>query len=363
MSTEPTVESLQDINIPAIIATKLNALHQSEYFSELDKSGVMAIEKIIIYALEVGWTVEQIDRFLFNPVIPNSHQINIFRTRHQSIYREQAVSLANEVDQSLEQFFAITSSMYAGKSTLAAEVCEQLSEKGYRVIAMVPHFMSDEENANFITLRGREVKDGDEIGKDGFTRINAVSYNHDNYKELIESFGINRTDKVVIHFDEFSFLPAECILEFIHYITVNYSNVKVLFVGLDKNALGAELAGYSAIKQTVAAEFACKSFVPNSIDLVDENTEPTGTYTSRYLVLPDGVTVLDCGFLPVAVPKEFAKLVHYTPANKDTHMHTVLSLIEQYELLESIVNPTVEQVEQRDSLFNRLKMISLAVES
>lgn len=363
MSTEPTLDLLKDLDIPSIITHKLNSLRQSEYFSSLDQSGIRAVERIIVFALEAGWNEEQIDRFLFNPVIPSQEQINIFRTQHQNIYREQAISLANQVDESIEQFFAITSSMYAGKSTLAAEVCEQLSEKGYRVIAMVPHFMSDEENANFITLRGREVKDGDDVGKDGFTRINAVPYNHDNYQQLIDSFGIKPTDKVVIHFDEFSFLPSECILEFIHYVTVNYSNVKILFVGLDKNALGAELAGYVAIKETVAAEFACKSFVPNSIDSSSEIVEPTGTYTSRYLVLPDGVTVLDCGFLPVAVPKEFAQLVHYTPANEEQHMHTILNLIEQFELLDSIVNPTDAQQELRESLFNRLKMISLAIES
>ena len=48
-----------------------------------------------------------------------------------------------------------------------------------------------------------------------------------------------------------------------------------MFVGLNKNALGQELEGYTAIRESVAAEFTCKSFVPNQIETVNESTMPT----------------------------------------------------------------------------------------
>lgn len=52
--------------------------------------------------------------------------------------------------------------------------------------------------------------------------------------------------------------------------------------------------------------FSCQSFVP-APESNEESTElmPTGTYSTRYLILPDGTTVTDCGFLPIVVEKEW----------------------------------------------------------
>lgn len=353
---------LDNLGLPEALANKLIALQQSEMFPYFDEAGINAIILLIKHMLETGYSTQKIEKILFNPTKPNLEEIGTFRARHQEIYKEMSVGLAREIDSSVEQFFAITSSMYAGKSTLAAEVCSQLRIQGYRVITMVPHFMSDDGNATFVTLRGREVQDDDVIGNDGFARIDAIAYDHSVYEEIIRSMNISLSEKVIIHFDEFSFLPADCLLEFIQYITVNHPNVKVLFVGLDKNALGQELDGYTAVKSSVTSEFACRSFVPNTLESVDTNTEPTGTFTSRYVVLPDGTMVLDCGFLPVVVPKEFSRLVYYTPANQSEHMYTILTIMEELEILSAIVAPNDAQREQRERLFSELQLAT-AVES
>jgi len=355
-----TADSLFDVElvnleIPTPIKQRLDDLRNSEYFEFFDPAGFTALCRLIGYAIRNGWSNEHMIKFFFNPIIPSTAHIDIFRRRHQQMYREQSNELANIVDNSPEQFFAISSSMYAGKSTLAVEVCEQLAAIGYKVIPLVPFFMSDEDNANFITLRGREAREGDIVGNDGFTRIKAFPYNPDNYIDLIESLGINDDEKTVIHFDEFSFLSEQSILDFVQYLTVNYSNVKVLFVGLNRNALGSELPGYTAILPYVSNEFLCKSFVPNAIDIVDDSTEPTGTYTSRYVVLPGGLTVLDCGFLPIAVPKEYSELVHYTPSNESQHMYVILKQMGSAAILETVVNPNESQLALRNALFDKLK--------
>lgn len=348
-------ELLEGLEIPPLLLEKITQLEESEYFEFFDAAGLMALMSIIRYGIEDDWPVEIIDRLLFSPIVPSIEHIETFRQTHHAMYAEQSISMAETVHQSTEQFFTISSSMYAGKSTLASEVCGRLANLGYRVVPMVPFFMSDENNANHITLRGRPVQEGDKIGKDGFAQIEAIAYNPASFEEIIEGLGIKRDEKVVIHFDEFSFLPSEDILNFIQYITINYSNVKVLFVGLNTNALGVELAGYTAARQYVTEEFVCKSFVPNAIEAVDDTTMPTGTYTSRYVLLPNGLKVLDCGFLPIVVPKEFSNLVHYTPANYFQHMYEILKGIGQHELLDQVVNPNEAQSGIRQTLFDRLK--------
>lgn len=363
--------------IPPSIRIKIEELRSSEYFNLFDSSGYQALLSIILYALENGWTEEQINKLLFNPVKPSKDQVEIFRQRHEAIYAQQALGLAQDVDQSVGQFFSITSAMYAGKSTLAAEVCSNLSELGYRVIPIVPSFMveSDEEDEEsgdsngivekkaFITLRGRKEREGEIVGPDGFTRIEALPYSTENYLAFFESLNISPTDKVVIHFDEFSFMGTEDILLFRNYVQQNYPNVKVLFVGLNKNALGQDLAGYLAVQNNVEREIPCRSFVPNILQDIDELCEPTGTYTSRYVVLPSGMHVLDCGFLPVVVTKEFARLVYYTPSNMEHHMHYILQQIDQDALLDSIVNPSEDQQSIRSNLFHTLRSAPVATEA
>lgn len=344
-------QRLELLEIPENIQRHLQALTQSEYFQYLDTNGFEALLVILTYTLANNWPSEEIERLLFNPIKPNKQQIDLYRQRHHEIYSEQSVGLSQIIDNSSDQFFAITSSMYAGKSTLASEVCKRLEDKGYRVITMVPFFMGD-----FITIRGRECTSDDEVGEDGFARISAVQYNPETYEELFRELNISKEDKVILHFDEFSFLPPEAILQFIEYIKLEYPNIKVIFVGLNKDLLGKDLDGYLAIKGSVKEEFSCQSFVP-APESNEEPTElmPTGTYSTRYLILPDGTTVMDCGFLPIVVEKEWAELVYYTPSTEERHVNTMLQITGQGHLLQALLNPSFSQIQLREQLFDSLK--------
>jgi len=381
-----TLDSLlAGVEIPLQIQSKLDELTSSEYFPLMDPSGYHAILNIIAYALKNNWTIDQINTFLFNPVKPTREQLDIFRTRHEQIYAEQAIGMAREVDELDDQFFSISSSMYAGKSTLAAEVCSNLAQIGYRVIPIVPDFMVEVEEdqddeagtaqlenpeastrkkkPGFITLRGKTVKPGDTVGNDGFTRIEALAYTAADCEIFFNSLNIQPNEKIVIHFDEYSFMGPEDVLYFRNYVQQKYPNIKVLFVGLNKNALGKELEGYAAIKESVATEMVCRSFVPNILENIDDQCEPTGTHTSRYVVLPNGFHVLDCGFLPVVVPKEFAQIVYYTPSNAEHHMYNILLECGQVNLLNQVVSPDENQDMTRVNLFHALRSTQVIQEA
>jgi thymidine kinase len=350
------LDLLNAVELPAEVTLRLTRLESDRLFELFDKGGFAALKKMIAFALQSGWSENEIIKFFFEPIKPDSNSIESFRNRHQQIYYQQAIDLANQINNSTTQFFIISSSMYAGKSTLAAEVCDQLRPQGYRVIPMVPFFMSDDGQASHITLRGRETRVGDAVGRDGFTQIKALCYYPAQIESIFQQLNIARDEKVVIHFDEFSFLDSGSIGVFVEYVTQNYPNIKVLFVGLNRNALGAQLPGYIAAKNTDNIEVTCKSFVPNSIDSQSQDL-PTGTFTSRYVILPNGVSVLDCGFLPVAVPKEFASLVYYTPSNSDRHFHNMLIQMQEDTLLSGIVEPNASQLDIRKALFEELKLL------
>lgn len=346
------LERLSGLNLPQSIKNKLDSIVNSEYFPLLDSSGFDSIIRIIEIAIEEGWQEEEINELLFSPSRPSNLQISAFRKRHQEIYSQESIHLAEEISSSSSQFFAISSCMYAGKSTLAAEVCRRLEGKGYRVITMVPFFMGD-----FITIRGRECTADDEVGEDGFARITAVQYNPETYQHFFESLCIDREEPTVIHFDEYSFLPSDAIIQFIEFIKQNYPNVKVIFVGLNKNLLGQDLEGYTAVQGVVSQEFSCKSFVPS---LATETSDlssitPTGTFTARYLILPDGTTILDCGFLPIVVEKELSQLVYYTPTECNRHLYTLLDNERNQELLNRVINPDDTQQYKREQLLYMLK--------
>lgn len=74
--------------IPPSIRIKIEELRSSEYFNLFDSSGYQALLSIILYALENGWTEEQINKLLFNPVKPSKDQVEIFRQRHEAIYAQ-----------------------------------------------------------------------------------------------------------------------------------------------------------------------------------------------------------------------------------------------------------------------------------
>lgn len=338
---------LEALGVPSSILDKVNLIIESDYFPFLDQYAFSALCEMIIFATENGWSENEILNILFNPVKPSRSDIETFRSRHRDIYREKGKEIATRMHEGAERLFTISSSMYAGKSTLAVEVTSELGRRGYKVITMVPDFMGD-----FVTIRGHQ--NGAVVGADGFVRIPAIQYSHDRFTEIIQSFGIAKDEKAVIHFDEFSFLPYVCIKEFIEYILEYYPNVKILFVGLNKNALGLDLAGYNAAVEEGSIGFKCFSFVPNEIDIVDDSIEPTGTFTHRYLVFPDGLTMLDCGFLPVVVPKELG-VVYYTPSTEAKHFSTILTRRSRLDLLQRITHPNNGDVTLRDGLLSQLK--------
>lgn len=82
---------------------------------------------------------------------------------------------------------------------------------------------------------------------------------------------------------------------------------------------------------------------------------PTGTYSTRYLILPDGTTVTDCGFLRIVVEKEWAELVYYTPSTEERHVNTMLQITGQRHLLQALLNPSFSQIQLREQLFESLK--------
>lgn len=339
-----TIESNELSNVPASIQEKLESLLQNPW---LDRAGLTALIKFAVHLNAQKISENEIFRILFSPIIPSQDDISEYRKRHTELYSARAPQIVQEITKSKQNFFCITSGMYAGKSTLAGEVCKGLEKSGIHVVRAVPHFMG-----KHITQRGKVPGENDKTGVDGFVTTDALPLDPNNLNEFFNQANIPADKLSVIYLDEFSFLDPASLRAFINRVRVAYPFAKFLLVGLNTNTFGKPLEGYEAALEYNPSLIQCNSFVPG-----EETTEvngkkiPTGTMTIRYLRLPDGSMVLDTGFLPVVVPKE-AGVVLYAPANAVFHPFNVLQ--EEQGLVEGMVNPDAESSRIRQECLRAL---------
>ncbi len=342
--TTPSFESPELRNLPKSIQEKLQQLILNPW---LDRAGLTALIKFAVYLSGKNISENEINRILFNPTIPSQDDISQYRIRHTKLYSVKAPQIAREITRNDQKVFCITSGMYAGKSTLAGEVCKRLEQQGIHVVRAVPHFMG-----KHITQRGKVPGEDDTTGADGFVTTDALPLDPGNPDEFFNQANIP-TDKLsVIYLDEFSFLDPESLRAFISRVQTAYPLAKFLLVGLNTNTFGKPLEGYEAALKYNPELIQCNSFVPGE-ETTEVNGEkiPTGTMTIRYLRLPDGSMVLDTGFLPVVVPKE-AGVALYAPANAQFHPFNVLE--EAKALVQIMINPGVESNRIRLECLNAL---------
>lgn len=339
-----TIESSEFSNVPASIQEKLESLLQNPW---LDRAGLTALIKFAAQINAQKISENEILRILFNPTIPSSNDISEYRRRHTELYSARAPQIVQEITKSNQKFFCITSGMYAGKSTLAGEVCKGLEQSGIHVVRAVPHFMG-----KHITQRGKVPCENDKTGVDGFVTTDALPLDPNNLEEFFNQANIPSDKPSVIYLDEFSFLDPASLRAFISRVQADYPLVKFLLVGLNTNTFGKPLEGYEAALGYNPNLIQCNSFVPGE-EVIEENGEkiPTGTMTIRYLRLPDGSMVLDTGFLPVVVPKE-AGAALYAPANPKFHPLNVLA--EERALVEIMINPVEESKRMRQECLQAL---------
>lgn len=314
----------------------LNLLFNYENFELLNPEGVEAI----LYLVKEAYNQNELDKIynlLFNPQIASKEDVDRFRVGHEEIYSYAALELIEtlRVPGSVLQ---LESGMYGGKSTLAEIITDLLVQEGYKSFTLVPDFMEEE----IVTIRGKSGVNGKNH------EIPAIQVG-ENWPEVLRMIENSANDnKVVVHFDEYSFMSAEMVDRILTDLVSR--GYRVILAGLDTDFMGRKLEGFSIGEKFAQGNmYTCNSYVFEQTR-ARELGSPQGRMTTRHIKINNN-WVIDL-FAPVVIPKG-RSYARYTPGRIIDHIQSLLS--SNPLLLGKLINPDSEILEKQMKLYQILE--------
>ncbi len=246
--------------------------------------------------------------------------------RHLEIYSEQAERILSDFPECL----VLSSGMFGGKTTLSFLIIDELKKRDKKVELLIADVMGED------CITARSYKNG---------RVRAMRFGElTNYAETLDF--LSKSDVDVILLDEFAFLNMDVVCDLQEMCFENSKNL--ILTGLNTSYLGVPFPAFyenSPIMQKSKVE-KCYSFVNGHCD-----DEPAGTSTIRYAKINNN-WILDIGLLPLVVSKELVNIVTYAPGMPK---HSAINIFQNNrEILENILNPTEEKLDNQKKLFDRL---------
>jgi thymidine kinase len=346
-------DQLLEINGPACqqLTTHLGYIQTCDDIRVLNLSGIDSIIDDVnkaINAYETKSDSKAFDRCfetLFNPKVLNEEEVSKCRVEHGRIYSEMAVNIAERMHQQNIPNYILESGMYAGKSTLAFKITEELRKRyGYNVFRIVPFFMKE----NFVEVRGEEGQNGQKSHRAYADMIHPSDWEGKVNDIIKQCNGANG----VVHFDEYSWMDPAIIDQIVQKL--NSHGIKVILAGLDSDYLGNPAPGYKfAVQNYYSPELnnkdQCKSF--DGTHDFSKAEAPQGTMTARYLRLKHSkgyFMIRDNAFGQPVITKD-NQYVQYVPQKIDLHVSTGNPRIHQ-----SLSNPNPIEIETQQALTDRL---------
>jgi len=361
-------KALDDPNAAEFIE-KVNDLRQSAEFDQINP-----LQKAVWgQMIEIGLEENRLKHYL-GMIFPDTEDFidhieakKKCSPKHLQMYEKKAAELAPDFVSDRYNTLLAWSSMYAGKSTWAEAMINELTKKyNYTASRVIAGVLGVGENVVRTTGKKYEahmladhdvlqaIKNFEENGGGDNEELNILDLTEvENHlaelmqqveldrrkwvaKELKEKGEIDFKDyseldlddemfdhqnrKHVISIDEASFVREEIMDEFLRRL--DDAGHQVIMVGLAHDSKGLPLEGMTALKQKVneyeqAIDVECFAFTPGQ-NLDDPNLIPNGNRTIRYIVLPNGNMVLDIFGLPLVVDKNEGA-GHYAAVALENH--------------------------------------------
>lgn len=320
----------------------LETIKNFEHFDLLNPYGLQAISAIIIDAIDSDTSdLDRIYQLLFDPQIASQESIEKFRKWHKGRHLVNAPPFANALFNVPGQIVLLKSGMYGGKSTLADIICSNLEAVEFKRFSLVPDVMDE----NLVTMRGKKG-----YGESRDHQREAIKIGENNWQQVISQIEQEMSleddpTEAIIHFDEYSFLPAKLVQEIVK--TFRNKGYRILLAGLDTDYLGRQLPAYEALSRSARYTYSCMSYIHDQDGM---SPEPEGSMTIRHIMI-DGQWILDLGFAKLVIPKGRSYAL-YTPGRIEDH---IISLLSDHELLlNSIHNPNKSQITNQENLIAEL---------